>query len=45
MIFYIVRIAVRLHLNLNWIFDPVTSWKRREPLLRRYTPRRKGGAA
>ena len=27
----IAPIAVRLGLNLNWIFDPVTSWRRGEP--------------
>lgn len=29
-----VRIFVRLGLNLNYLVDPVTAWKRGEPLRR-----------
>ncbi|MBC9245163.1 hypothetical protein H4P12_00180 [Paracoccus sp. 11-3] len=28
----ITRIAMRTGMNLNWIFDPVTAWRRKEPL-------------
>lgn len=28
----VVRMAVTLGLNLNWIYDPVTAWRRREPV-------------
>ena len=31
----VARIAVRLGLNLNWIFDPVTARRRGELFLRR----------
>lgn len=27
----LARIAVRLRINLNWVFDPVTAWGRDEP--------------
>lgn len=26
------RIAVRLGINLNWVFSPATSFRKREPL-------------
>ena len=29
---WIARIAVAVGFNLNWAFDPVTAWKRREPM-------------
>jgi hypothetical protein len=28
----VARLAVTFGLNLNWIFDPVTAWRRREPV-------------
>ena len=28
----VARRAVALGLNLNWVFDPATAWKRREPI-------------
>ena len=28
----VARMAVALGLNLNWVFDPVWAWKRRERL-------------
>lgn len=31
----IARIAVAFGFNLNWTFDPVTAWKRREPMIRK----------
>ncbi len=31
MMIAIARIAVRLRINLNWLFDPVHSFRLREP--------------
>lgn len=30
----LARLAARLGLNLNWLFDPVTAWRRGEPFQR-----------
>lgn len=27
----LARLAIAYGINLNWVFDPVTTWKRREP--------------
>lgn len=32
LIFVVVHVAVRLGVNLNWIFAPMTAWQRHEPL-------------
>ena len=29
----IAKIAVACGFNLNWTFDPLTAWKRREPMI------------
>lgn len=31
--FAVARVAVRLRLNLNWIFSPAIAWQRQEPLI------------
>ena len=36
----IARVAVWLGLNLNWLFDPVTAWRRGEPV-RKFSPQKK----
>lgn len=33
LMFAVARVAVRLRLNLNWIFGPAIAWQRHEPLI------------
>lgn len=39
LMFLTARVALRLGLNLNWIFDPLTAWRRGEPLASRFNRR------